>query len=634
MEKQIIFIATGWGSQYGGINSFNYDLCISTAKLLEGYYQIICVIQDTNFSLPSTEGLPKNLYFVKSHVEESSTRIIRNIENETRGEPELWIGHDVKTGNIAIECAKKTNKKSAVFHHMNYQAYSTYQNLGNAEKTLQKIEIQKEVLSSADFVLAVGPSLYDSAVFLLQKARKNKENCFEIIPGLAEIDPIKEPTPQFLQAVTYGRLDDDIVKQGMVAIGAFAKSIKNSSKSLYVIGVSDKDTYDEKYSEIYNDLNKFSLEHSNYQRVNLIPLPYKDRDKVFEELRVSSVSMMLSLHEGFGLAGWEAIAAEVPLVISKNTGLFQFLERDFSHLLNCIHSVVITGGDQKIDINTVSIELDKIFSDVAKNKKLARDLKEALQHYTWERTSKSFLVSCMIHNSQPFIYKRRRLVEIKEDLSNFLEDVESIIKESNQLLSSLPIEQRTEWIERNQSWKKAKIGEFIEEDKRTNKSVITNQRRDFFLEKREIRNGRIGRIRWVKENHNPDKHGALPQVFADNKRRTLNVISLSFDSLVNTFESNDPKFISPWLTYYILYLNIFEFPEKITQNLTSIPKECSDIIEDNKRRTEVIEWLKFKLISSLPDYVPLYQEMITYINTRIEALDKFFELEYYSNVSN
>ena len=29
----IVFVADGWGSHYGGINSFNYDLCLNTGEM-------------------------------------------------------------------------------------------------------------------------------------------------------------------------------------------------------------------------------------------------------------------------------------------------------------------------------------------------------------------------------------------------------------------------------------------------------------------------------------------------------------------------------------------------------------------------------------------------------------------------
>ena len=50
-----------------------------------------------------------------------------------------------------------------------------------------------------------------------------------------------------------------------------------------------------------------------------------DRQKLFDALADNEVALMLSWHEGFGLVGWEAIAAGVPLVVSKRTGLYKLL---------------------------------------------------------------------------------------------------------------------------------------------------------------------------------------------------------------------------------------------------------------------------------------------------------------------
>ena len=50
-----------------------------------------------------------------------------------------------------------------------------------------------------------------------------------------------------------------------------------------------------------------------------------DRQKLYVALADNEVALMLAWHEGFGLVGWEAIAAGVPLVLSKRTGLYKLL---------------------------------------------------------------------------------------------------------------------------------------------------------------------------------------------------------------------------------------------------------------------------------------------------------------------
>ena len=63
--------------------------------------------------------------------------------------------------------------------------------------------------------------------------------------------------------------------------------------------------------------------------VDLKLLPFiQDRQALFDDLRSASVAMMPSWHEGFGLVSWEAIAAGVPLIISKKSGVYKFLEHE------------------------------------------------------------------------------------------------------------------------------------------------------------------------------------------------------------------------------------------------------------------------------------------------------------------
>lgn len=578
------------------------------------------MVQDIDFDINCYTDIPKNLKLVKSHEKEDAKRIIKNLKDETRGVPAIFIGHDVKTGPIAIECAKEISSKSVVIHHMNYLAYATYQS-ANAENTTQKTELQKKILSSADYVLAVGPSLHASAKSLLQRAGKTSDNCFEIIPGLAEIKTVS--IPEMPQAITYGRLDDDIVKQGKVAIGAFSKSVNDSSTPLFLIGVSDKNTYDEKFKQIYQELQEFSTTYSGKSRVNIQSLPYKERELVLEELRVSSASMMLSLHEGFGLAGWEAISAEVPLIISTNTGLYKFLLRDFSHVLNCVHAVTISG-DLETDINNVSDKLSLIFKDTENQKKLAKSLKEAISQFTWERTCKTLILFCNLEKGGPFQAEKRKLLKLKACMEKFNEEIEALIQDKNAIYESLSSEQKSEWLRRDQLWKQVKIGDFVPEDNEGNTSKVTSIRRSFILKKRDLTYHRISQIYWLLNDHDQSKHVLIPKLLIKTNDQHIPPLSITFDSLIDALGSENPELISPWNVYYGLYVDLFKFPDGAQKLLQELHEDMRKEIEKNNCRNLVFEWFKFRIIASLTDCLQSYKEVIDYIDTRLIDLDKRF----------
>lgn len=117
---------------------------------------------------------------------------------------------------------------------------------------------------------------------------------------------------------------------------------------------------------------------------------------LFRVLRDASVCLMLSIHEGFGLTGWEAVAAEVPLIVSENTGLYALLERSGGQALGCVHSIDIRGrvdppfySDK--DVGEVTRALRAIANNQDTAKSNAQALRGLLSEYTWEATARRLL---------------------------------------------------------------------------------------------------------------------------------------------------------------------------------------------------------------------------------------------------
>ncbi|MDD2786021.1 MAG: hypothetical protein PHS79_03970 [Patescibacteria group bacterium] len=124
---------------------------------------------------------------------------------------------------------------------------------------------------------------------------------------------------------------------------------------MYVIGLSAGNSEQEAI-----DLLRLAEGHAE-RFVNVIGAPFLDDYRgLLRHLSERSVALMLSVHEGFGLAGWEAIAAEVPLIVSRNSGLYQLLYETFAGLgTGCVRAVDIRGssGEEPYrdeDIETVS----------------------------------------------------------------------------------------------------------------------------------------------------------------------------------------------------------------------------------------------------------------------------------------
>ena len=358
----IVFIATAWGARYGGINSFNEDLCTSIAKLTRNKYRIYCVVLSANQDevLSAKQKGVDLIILDKSKINDTMEthrvhEIVNKVEELNSGKVLFWIGHDVITGPLAIEASKLSDSgKSGVIHHMNYEVYEAYKPYN--KNAAEKIKLQREVLSKAHIVFAIGPKLRDSANEKLRGRSSTK--IVELIPGLAEIEGLDPPDT--FSAITLGRLDsqNDRVKQTSLVVAAFGHVKKRQpdplglDSNLKIIGLSE-DNQEKEYREMLD------LAESRANRAVLINgQPYmENRAELFEIIRRHSVCLMLSLHEGFGLVGWESIAAEVPLIVSKNSGLYQIIQKSIGGMgTGCIRGIDLMGSVGEIPYKEVDVE--------------------------------------------------------------------------------------------------------------------------------------------------------------------------------------------------------------------------------------------------------------------------------------
>jgi Glycosyl transferases group 1 len=384
--KKIVFLASGWGAKNGGVNSFNYDIACTLGNFNNHNIIPICVVEAaTTDEIVEAKSHNVLLYSTKGRF--TASNIIKILNNNGHSNISCWIGHDIITGQEANECRDiykeilKVECISGVIHHMDYSSYYTSKT-NDGKATLEKKRLQSDVFTNCDVVYAVGPFLKNSVENILLESDIHK-NVIELIPGLSDINNIVTNSP--FRALSYGRLgdEDEIIKQGKLAVAAFSKMCKDeeiNDSVLTIIGI-DNDNLKEKQKELY----QIGFDHAG-KLCNITGLPYLDRSEIYKALRTQSVSMMLSTHEGFGLAGWESISAEVPLILSVDTGLYKFLDINLGGAgTGCLTPVKITG-DFTQDIHQVSFALHKIKNNLESARRDAQSLKRQLSVYSWTAT--------------------------------------------------------------------------------------------------------------------------------------------------------------------------------------------------------------------------------------------------------
>jgi len=413
MRNSIIFIATAWGVKHGGINSFNYDLVISLASIISSsLMKIICIVpiaSEAEYKEAEDKGvLLKCLNSKFSNTTDLTEEIVPEIVKKISGyKPTWWIGHDLKTGPVALKAKQVSGGKCAIIHHMDYESYLPYYD----DYPSDLISSQRQNLSKADIVFAVGPKLARSATDKLRSEINKK--VIELIPGLAPIEGLQEQNR--FSAIIFGRLDpkQDRLKQAKLAVVGFGRACRLYPKiigkdaSITIIGLNEDRQNEDRL------LLKQILDKEAGRAVPLHGWQYfENRSALLDCLRQHSVCLMLSLHEGFGLVGWEAIAAEVPLIISTNTGVYDAISKYLGGVgRGCIKPISILGAtgessyrDEDVDI--VANALCDVKQQGSNAKNDSRVLKNLLEIFcTWKHTAIDFAKACEIDISIDIAHK-------------------------------------------------------------------------------------------------------------------------------------------------------------------------------------------------------------------------------------
>jgi tetratricopeptide (TPR) repeat protein/glycosyltransferase involved in cell wall biosynthesis len=394
----LISFATAWGSKHGGINSFNTDFLEHFFYAYSQQVQVICIVAQatpedvtkaekigvTLISLALTDGKEKPN---TDHVPSAVKKLQEITYNPAKT---ICLGHDSITGAIALGVAQETGAQSALIHHMSYDHYEAFSE--NIKSEIEKKSTQKSLFQQADILLAVGPLLEGALHDLIDQSKKVSR----LVPGLASIE-YKQPATTFT-AFMSGRFSNSTkkLKQDYLGVAGVCQAhndakqkqdttliAKRPKLTIYGVSLDDKDQ---------DDLRAFAQPYANGQIIlNSVPFT-ENKEDMFKDLAQSHVALMPSWHEGFGLVAWEAIAACVPLIITKESGVYQLLQEEhLASLLDSsfIHPILPQGSSSEPfftadDVNNTSEKVTKIAKDVDVAKKTAQILKAQLSDkYTW-----------------------------------------------------------------------------------------------------------------------------------------------------------------------------------------------------------------------------------------------------------
>jgi glycosyltransferase involved in cell wall biosynthesis len=402
-RERIVFLASAWGPRHGGINSFNADLVSATARsLLDCSLECICVTADIPGNQEMVHAKSCGVDIIQHAIRDpeywtshDADSIHKDLLRRGKGQITWCVGHDTITGEAAVALAQHAGGRAAVIHHTSYIDYASYKHFGS--KTVDtKRQRQQRIFNAADCLFSVGPLLQKRLAEMLGTA---PQKITALIPGLSEdVDPPQRSNT--VSAIVFGRLDNanERIKQGRLAVAAFGSAVKQARKEgkpaafvesprIIMMGVD----------KAQGDKLQLLATSKAGEVVNDIAFPFlEDRAALLSALREANVAVVASWHEGFGLEAWEAIAAQVPLVLGRNTGVYQFLKTELSGAeIGFVRGVDVRGAlDQRRgghfrseDERELRESMLFVASDLAGAQDRARLLRTLLAKYTWARTA-------------------------------------------------------------------------------------------------------------------------------------------------------------------------------------------------------------------------------------------------------
>ena len=414
----IVLLSTAWGPRHGGINSFNHDFAIGLAREGRGTIRVFCAILNPSDADIAAARTTHKVTLIPIRRKQEPDRldrawaheVVRNLKRDHDvHRVDWWVGHDLVSGEMAVAGREAaTGSKVALIKHTSHIDFTGTKH-GDATPAVEYNREQRSLFRQADRHYAVGPKLRVA----LQDQLTGTKQVTMLVPGFPK-QIVLNPAQQTFTAIVFGRMDrlNDRIKQGRLAVAGFASACKagdgtrlTENPRMYVFGIDQTGSQEDKAIR--------ALANDRVPGLNVLPLPFTDdRDALMEELGSANLALMLSKHEGFGLTGWEAIASETPLIVGRDSGLYDLIRDLGGENPDRVIAVAVQGDNRGPEFESFTPEDEKhtieavlrVSRDLKTFQAKARSLKQALiERYgcTWEATARAFLDAIASAENEP-----------------------------------------------------------------------------------------------------------------------------------------------------------------------------------------------------------------------------------------
>ncbi len=316
-KLKVTILASEWGSSKGGLSTINRELAIQLAK---------CPEVEITFFLPQCSeedkiaALSQNIKIVKANSWPGYEELEWLSFPPDDLQIDVIVGHGVKLGRQAQIIRKSHKCKWVQVVHTDPEElgmYKSYQNPISTGEKKHKTEV--ELCEKADFVVGVGPKLSEAFRSYLRWCKKD-QTVFDITPGVfnefVNVEHAAEERKR-CGVLVFGRGDaEDFQLKGFDIAGKAVAQLKDAH--LVFVGAPE-----EKLEDIAKRLLACDIPASRLT-VRSFLQSREDLKRLFCEV---DLVLMPSRTEGFGLTGLEALSAGLPVLVSKNSGFGEALQK-------------------------------------------------------------------------------------------------------------------------------------------------------------------------------------------------------------------------------------------------------------------------------------------------------------------
>ena len=323
----VLFVCGEWNSSKGGLATFNRQSAINLAKVASDKIKVFCYVSQSNAG-ERKDAKQHGVHMITGRRIPGTSDPLEwlRVPPQQLLHPDVVVGHGLKFGTPACCIARATSCKWVHFAHVLYEDLGKYKQTGekaasspdtieeNEKKHKEEIELCKE----ANAVIAVGSRLQ-------QKYRK-------CLPGI-EVDVI---TPGILEKFCHLSDQKEIHSSDEFSIFVFGRA---SFEDLALKGndiIADAvGSLGEKFSITFvgapegqhRNMEERFLQKTRITRRQLTLRSYCNQQELKTMFFAADMVAMPSRTEGFGLVALEAMSAGIPILVTRESGIANALER-------------------------------------------------------------------------------------------------------------------------------------------------------------------------------------------------------------------------------------------------------------------------------------------------------------------